>query len=96
MTARATEAGLGKLWGTGLSDPLPKFALSVPEAAVALGISERMLRRLLEKDPGLPRVHIGRRVVIPSRALEEWINRQAQEKRERVRGGVRALQGVRR
>ena len=74
--------------------PLPRFALSVPEAAMALGVSDRMVRRLLEEDSSLPRVYLGRRVVIPVRALDEWINRKAHEERERVRGAVRALHGT--
>ena len=71
-----------------------RFALSVPEAAEALRVSERTIRSLLAEDPSLPRVYLGRRVVIPARALEDWINRQAQEEQERERRAVRALQGT--
>lgn len=73
----------------------PRFALSIPEAAEALRVSERTIRSLLADDPSLPRVHLGRRVVIPSRALDDWINRKAQEEREQVRRAVRALRGAR-
>ena len=47
-----------------------RVTLTVPECASALGISERTLRANL---PGLPTVRIGTRVLIPVRALEQWI-----------------------
>lgn len=70
-----------------------RLALPVAQAAELLSVSERTLRTLLAQDPSLPRVRLGRRVVIPVRELEEWINRRAQEERQRERRAVRALIG---
>jgi len=39
-----------------------RLALSLAEAARALGVSERHVREIL---PELPHIHLGRRVVIP-------------------------------
>ncbi len=55
-----------------------RVALSVSEAAAALGVSERHLRSFL---PEIPRVHLGSRVIIPLDSLREWLReRAAQEK----------------
>ena len=58
-----------------------RLALTVPEAAIALGISERHLRELL---PEIPHVHLGGRVVIPVRAMEEWLRERANAERNRA------------
>ena len=50
-----------------------RLALSIPEAAKAVGVSERLMRTL----PGIPRCNIGNRVVIPVSLLEEWLRQQA-------------------
>jgi hypothetical protein len=50
-----------------------RLALSIPEAAKAVGVSERLMRTL----PDIPRCHIGNRVVIPVSLLEEWLRNQA-------------------
>ena len=76
----------------GVSEQPPKFALSVAEAASAVSVSPRLIYRLLAEDPSLPRVYLGRRVVIPARALENWINGCARAERERERSAVRSLQ----
>jgi excisionase family DNA binding protein len=79
---------------SGAREPLrlaDRLALPVAQAAELLSISERTLRTLLAEDPTLPRVHLGRRVVIPVCELEAWINRRAQEERQRERRAVRAL-----
>jgi hypothetical protein len=43
-----------------------RLALSVPEAARALGVSERLLRDVL---PEIPHLHIGRRMLIVAEAI---------------------------
>lgn len=58
-----------------------RLALTIPEAAAALGVSERHLRRVL---PELPHVHLGQRVVLPIDALRRWLEQRAQEERYRV------------
>jgi hypothetical protein len=53
-----------------------RLALSVPEAATAIGVSERHMRSVL---PDIPHCNIGNRVVIPVPLLVEWLRKQAQE-----------------
>jgi excisionase family DNA binding protein len=59
-----------------------RLALSVPEAADSLGISERTMRSIL---PEIPHLRIGGRVVIPRDLLADWLRQQA-GKRETVVG----------
>jgi hypothetical protein len=58
-----------------------RLGLRVPEAARALGISERQLRQLL---PELPHTRLGGCVVLPVDALREWLLKQAQARKSRV------------
>ena len=51
-----------------------RLALSIHEAAKALGVSERLMRTVL---PDIPHCHVGSRVVIPVAVLEEWLRKQA-------------------
>ena len=51
-----------------------RLALTLAEAAKALGVSERHLRTIL---PEIPHLHVGSRVVIPVDALREWLRTQA-------------------
>ena len=51
-----------------------RLALSIPEAAAAVGVSERLMRTLL---PDIPHCHVGNRVVIPVSLLDEWLRKQA-------------------
>jgi hypothetical protein len=53
-----------------------RLALSVPEAAKAIAVSERLFRELL---PEIPHCRLGNRVVIPVAPLGEWLRKQAQE-----------------
>ena len=94
LSARLALRPAAAAQALGVSECPLKFALSVAEAAGAVAVSPRLFHRLLAEDPSLPRVHLGRRVVIPARALEDWINRRAQAELGRERGAVRALQGA--
>ena len=60
-----------------------RLALSIPEAARALGVSEGLLRQLL---PEIPHVYLGRRTVIPIGPLEEWLRERATTERKRADG----------
>jgi hypothetical protein len=51
-----------------------RLALTIPEAAKAVGVSERLMRTVL---PEIPHCHVGSRVVIPVPLLEEWLRQQA-------------------
>ncbi len=53
-----------------------RLALSIPEAAAAMGVSERHLRAELSN---IPHVHIGSRVVIPVSMLDEWLRKEVQK-----------------
>ena len=50
-----------------------RLALSISEAADAISVSERHLRKLL---PEIPHMHIGGRVVIPVKEFEAWLGEQ--------------------
>jgi hypothetical protein len=58
-----------------------RAALTIPEAARAVGVSERLIRNLL---PEIPHCHLGNRVVIPVSLLVEWLRKQAQEEQNTV------------
>ncbi len=47
-----------------------RLALSVPETATALGVSERHLRDLL---PEIPHTYLGKRIVIPVEQVRKWL-----------------------
>ncbi len=51
-----------------------RLALSIPEAAAAVGVSERLMRSILSE---IPHCHVGNRVVIPVSLLDEWLRQQA-------------------
>jgi hypothetical protein len=53
-----------------------RLALSVPEAAASLGVSERLIRSVL---PEIPHCRLGNRVVIPVPLLVEWLRKEAQK-----------------
>lgn len=52
---------------------MKRLAMSVSEMAEALSISKSMAYALI-KFPGFPVVRMGKRVVIPIEALEQWIS----------------------
>jgi excisionase family DNA binding protein len=58
-----------------------RLALTVAEAAEAVGVSERHLRTLL---PEIPHTRLGERVVIPVKAFEEWLSKRAQAEKARA------------
>ena len=51
-----------------------RLALTIKEAADAIGVSERTLRDLL---PEIPHARLHRRVVIPIELLREWLHSRA-------------------
>lgn len=52
-----------------------RIALTVPEAAMALGLSTRTFERLL-RNKEIPSKKVGRRVLIPTAAIEAWLTRK--------------------
>jgi excisionase family DNA binding protein len=65
-----------------------RLALSLAEAARALGVSERHVREIL---PDLPHVHLGRRVLIPVEALREWLRDRARAERSQAERAAEEL-----
>lgn len=64
-----------------LPDLIPldsRFALRAPEAAAALGISERKLRQL---SPRLPVVRVDGVLLYPVEALRRWLDEEAERQR---------------
>ncbi len=55
-----------------------RLALSVSEAAKAVGVSERLMRTIL---PDIPHLRIGGRVVIPRDQLVEWMRSEVDRER---------------
>ena len=56
----------------GSSTEVERLTLSVEEAAVLLGISRALAYNLVRRGE-LPRLQLGRRVVVPRRALENFV-----------------------
>ena len=50
-----------------------RMTLSIEEAAVRLGISRALAYELVRRGE-LPRLRLGRRIVIPLKALEEFVD----------------------
>ena len=58
-----------------------RLALSVAEAAAAIGVSERHLRTVL---PQIPHLRLAGRVLIPREQLAEWLRTEADKEGNRV------------
>jgi excisionase family DNA binding protein len=67
-----------------------RLALRPPEAARALGVSERTLRALL---PRLPHVRAGGAVLIPVDALRRWLEEAVAGRESRIEELERELCG---
>ena len=52
-----------------------KLTLSVEEAGKLMGVSRQVAYQLIHR-PDVPTIQIGRRVLIPKKQLEEWMDRQ--------------------
>jgi hypothetical protein len=65
-----------------------RLALSVPEAATAIGVSERLIRSVL---PDIPHCRLGNRVVIPVPLLVEWLRKEAQKEQTVVGKAVNEI-----
>ena len=59
---------------------MDKLALTVNEAAEAIGVSDRKVRDLVNMT-GFPVVRLGGRVIIPVDDLRRWLSQQAGGKR---------------
>lgn len=64
---------------------IPPLALTIPQAAKALGIGERTVEQAIA-DGRLPVVRFGRRVILPVESLRSWLVSEAQRQTELPRG----------
>ena len=58
-----------------------RLALSIGEAARALGISDRHLRAQMSR---IPHIHLGRRVLIPVDVLRRWLTEESHREAARA------------
>lgn len=65
---------------------MPKINITVDEATEMLNIGRANLVELIESDETFPCFAVGRKILIPGKALEEWANN-----RGRLRVGVRTV-----
>jgi hypothetical protein len=56
---------------------VPRFCLSVFEAAKSVGLSEKHFRE--EVLPHIPHLRVGRRIVIPVDGLRAWLSEQSRK-----------------
>lgn len=54
---------------------MTKLCISVPEAARLLGLGRNSVYEAVRRGE-VPAVRVGRRLVVPIRALEEWLESQ--------------------
>lgn len=57
-----------------------KFALSLNECAVMMGIGRSKMHELARSE-GFPVVRVGRRILVPVDALKVWLNARAGDER---------------
>ena len=76
----------------GHSSELPalsgRVSLGIREAAVALGVSEGLVRKWL---PELPYVRLGERVLIPVDLLKKWLQERSRAEQESSRRAAREI-----
>ncbi len=65
-----------------------RLALTVAEAAAAIGVSERHLRSLL---PEIPHCRVGARVVVPVESLRRWLHERAQAEQQGAEAVAREI-----
>jgi excisionase family DNA binding protein len=52
---------------------MPCATLSLAEFAEMIGVSKRLVYKLVERDDGPPLIRLGRRVLIRREAAEQWL-----------------------
>lgn len=62
-----------------------RMTMTVPEMAQQLGISRPKAYELAKRD-GFPALHLGKRVIIPTAAFEDWLMENATSKTENKAG----------
>ncbi len=59
-------------------DDLPP-CISIPQAAKLLGVSDRHLYNFLRKGSDFPVIEIGRRKIVPSILLKDWVEKNCKK-----------------
>lgn len=52
------------------------LGMSVNDAAEAIGVSRPTMYQLIERTD-FPKIRVGRRIIIPRRSFEEWLEKEA-------------------
>ena len=65
-----------------------RLALRPKEVAEALGLSERLVREIM---PELPKIRVGKALLVPTDCLREWLRAQAKAEQGRVDTAVEEL-----
>ena len=65
-----------------------RLALSVSEAAAAIGVSERHFRSILGE---IPHLYVGTRIVIPTDSFRDWLRTQAKVEGNKVDATVKEI-----
>ncbi len=55
---------------------VPRFGLSIREAAKSIGLSEGAFRELL---PTIPHIRAGRRIIVPVDGFKEWLEQRSKQ-----------------
>jgi excisionase family DNA binding protein len=63
-----------------------KLTLNVEEAARLLGLHRITVYKLAKRDD-FPAVQVGRRVLIPKKGLEQWLEKESLKEKDRGRYG---------
>jgi excisionase family DNA binding protein len=63
-----------------------KLTLNVDEAAKLLGLNWVTVYKLAKRDD-FPAVQVGRRVLIPKKGLEQWLEKESLKEKDRGRYG---------
>jgi hypothetical protein len=59
-----------------------RVALRIDEAAASVGLSERSFRDHFLADPACPRIYSGKRVLIPRRLFEQYVEKRVEAEPE--------------
>ena len=67
-----------------------RLALRPKEVAEVLGLSERTVREIM---PELPKIRVGKALLVPTDCLREWLREQAKSEQGRVDAAVDEILG---
>lgn len=56
---------------------MEKMTMNITEMSERLGLSKPKCYELLYREDGVPYIRVGKRILIPVRAFEEWLNAAA-------------------